>query len=214
MILLCNFIEGANGLFYSTNYFLLQAVIGIWFAASHQSWIVSSPWKHETHQEGANSNFELEPSLHFLWNLRPSRVRGDDSGRDGQAKFPWLGQSEQATYSRQLHQGTGSSQPVSFAHPRRLHYESFREKIISLRCIRRKAVQLYQSSDGGPSLAIGDVACFPGRDMMHDESKYPNADESDGASFHVQPYGVCPAKGWYPANHRVRDEENNIHWRF
>ena len=49
--------------------------------------------------------------------------------------------------------------------------------------IRRKALKPYHFSNGGPSVAVGEIACVSGWDIMHDETKYPQADEFDGHRF-------------------------------
>lgn len=49
--------------------------------------------------------------------------------------------------------------------------------------IRRKALKPYTFSNGGPHVSVGEIACVPGWEIMHDESKYSNADMFDGLRF-------------------------------
>ena len=49
--------------------------------------------------------------------------------------------------------------------------------------IRRKALRPFTFSNGGPRVSVGQIACVPGWEIMHDESKYPNADVFDGLRF-------------------------------
>ena len=53
--------------------------------------------------------------------------------------------------------------------------------------IRRKALQPYNFSGEGPKLSVGEVACVSGWDILHDETKYPNAETFDGLRFVNQP---------------------------
>ncbi len=49
--------------------------------------------------------------------------------------------------------------------------------------IRRKALKPFKFSNGGPHVAVGEIACVPGWEIMHDELKYPNAYTFDGLRF-------------------------------
>ncbi|KAI9875331.1 MAG: hypothetical protein M1830_008602 [Pleopsidium flavum] len=49
--------------------------------------------------------------------------------------------------------------------------------------IRRKALQPYRFSDGGPHIPVGAVACVPVRAIMSDEANYQNATAFDGFRF-------------------------------
>lgn len=49
--------------------------------------------------------------------------------------------------------------------------------------IRRKALKPFTFSNGGPHVSVGEIACVPGWEIMHDESKYPNAETFDGLRF-------------------------------
>ena len=53
--------------------------------------------------------------------------------------------------------------------------------------IRRKALKPYTFSNGGPSVSVGEVLCVSGWDILHDETKYPNADIFNGLRFVNQP---------------------------
>ncbi|KAL8847470.1 MAG: hypothetical protein Q9221_007496 [Calogaya cf. arnoldii] len=49
--------------------------------------------------------------------------------------------------------------------------------------IRRKALKPYTFSNGGPRVSIGDIACVPSWEIMHDAAKYPNPEMFDGLRF-------------------------------
>lgn len=49
--------------------------------------------------------------------------------------------------------------------------------------IRRKALQDFTFSDGGPYVPAGSTACVSSYDLMHDENSYPNASKFDGRRF-------------------------------
>lgn len=49
--------------------------------------------------------------------------------------------------------------------------------------IRRKALEPFTFSNGGPHVAVGDIACVSSWDIMHNEEKYPTAHEFDGHRF-------------------------------
>ena len=49
--------------------------------------------------------------------------------------------------------------------------------------IRRKALRPYTFSHGGPHVALGEIACVPAWEIMHNETNYPRANEFDGLRF-------------------------------
>ena len=49
--------------------------------------------------------------------------------------------------------------------------------------IRRKALRPFTFSNGGPHVAVGEIACVQGWDIMHNEAKFPNAHTFDGLRF-------------------------------
>ena len=49
--------------------------------------------------------------------------------------------------------------------------------------IRRKALKPFTFSNGGPHIPVGEIACVPAWDIMHDKSIYSNADVFDGLRF-------------------------------
>ena len=49
--------------------------------------------------------------------------------------------------------------------------------------IRRKALQPFTFSKGGPHIAVGEIACVSAWDIMHNEEKYPAAHQFDGHRF-------------------------------
>ena len=49
--------------------------------------------------------------------------------------------------------------------------------------IRRKALKPYTFSHGGPQVAVGQIACVPAWDLMHDEDRYPNPNTFEGLRF-------------------------------
>lgn len=49
--------------------------------------------------------------------------------------------------------------------------------------IRRKALEPFTFSKGGPQVAAGDIACVSAWDIMHREEKYPAAHKFDGHRF-------------------------------
>ena len=49
--------------------------------------------------------------------------------------------------------------------------------------IRRKALKSFTFSNGGPHVAVGEIACVPGWEFMHDSSQYPNPNTFDGLRF-------------------------------
>ena len=49
--------------------------------------------------------------------------------------------------------------------------------------IRRKALQPYTFSNGGPHVAEGEIACVPAWDLMHDKAVYPDPMEFNGLRF-------------------------------
>ena len=49
--------------------------------------------------------------------------------------------------------------------------------------IRRKALQPHTFRSTGDTVAAGQIACVSAWELMHDSSKYPNADTFDGHRF-------------------------------
>lgn len=48
----------------------------------------------------------------------------------------------------------------------------------------------FQFSNGGPRLEVGQIACVPSYDILHDKVKYPNPDSFDGLRFVKEPSAV------------------------
>jgi len=46
-----------------------------------------------------------------------------------------------------------------------------------------KGPQKFYFLESGPHVSVGEIACVPAWDIMHNESKYPNADTFDGLRF-------------------------------
>lgn len=61
--------------------------------------------------------------------------------------------------------------------------ESVRINPLDKVAIRRKALKPYTFSDNGPRVALGQIACVPAWDIMHNDTKYPNPDVFDGLRF-------------------------------
>lgn len=49
--------------------------------------------------------------------------------------------------------------------------------------VRRKAVKPYTFKSTGQHVPVGQIACIPAWDLMHDESKYPDPNVFDGMRF-------------------------------
>ncbi|KAL9105337.1 MAG: hypothetical protein Q9187_008728, partial [Circinaria calcarea] len=54
--------------------------------------------------------------------------------------------------------------------------ESVRINPLDKVAIRRKALKPYTFSNGGPHVALGQIACVPAWDIMHNDAKYSNPD--------------------------------------
>ena len=49
--------------------------------------------------------------------------------------------------------------------------------------VRRRALQPFTFSHGGPHVATGQIVCLSAEELMHDELVYPNPKEFDGFRF-------------------------------
>lgn len=176
-------IESSKDSQYWTDDTLIQAVIGIWFAASHQPWVVRRPCNSKLSFSYAESGVKITHFILLELCARPEYIQQlrNEIGSEGSLDYTKM-----------------SKLPIldSFIKETiRLNTLDKCEYQARLRCsrhvdtkdmevaIRRKALKPFTFSKGGPHVAVGDIACVSAWDIMHNEEKYPKAHEFDGHRF-------------------------------
>ncbi|MCJ1454854.1 hypothetical protein MMC28_005207 [Mycoblastus sanguinarius] len=144
--LLHNMMEASEDSSYWTPIAVAQAIIGIWFAASHQPWI----------------------NLHFVFLelcARPEYIE--------------LIRSEIEGIDDHVDHETICQLPVLDSFIK----ESVRLNPLDKMAIRRKALQPYVFQSTGDHVPVGQIACMPAWEFMHDKSQYPDPETFDGHRF-------------------------------
>ncbi|KAI9709132.1 MAG: hypothetical protein M1820_003578 [Bogoriella megaspora] len=137
---------------------LIQATLGIWFAASHQPWM----------------------NLHFIFLELCARPEYIEVLR---AELADAALSEKMDYERLM------QLPILDSFIKVSVRLNPLDKIIldvglrSLVAIRRKALKSYTFAHGGQRLQVGQIACVPAWDIMHDAETYPDPTLFDGHRF-------------------------------
>ena len=94
MTLLQNMIQASKDSDYWAPNTLIQAIVGIWFAASHQPWIVSKQMQSTTLSPHKDCNYHadvgLEPPFCCLGIVLATWVRRANTARDWRARQPRL----------------------------------------------------------------------------------------------------------------------------
>ncbi|KAI9690295.1 MAG: hypothetical protein M1822_009256 [Bathelium mastoideum] len=127
---------------------LIQATLGIWFAASHQPWI----------------------NLHFVFLELCARPEYIEVLRAEVANASLSGKTD---YDRLM------QLPILDSFIK----ESVRLNPLDKMAIRRKALKPYTFAHGGQHLEVGQIACVPAWDIMHDAETYPDPNVFDGYRF-------------------------------
>ncbi|KAI9660584.1 MAG: hypothetical protein M1821_009936 [Bathelium mastoideum] len=127
---------------------LIQATLGIWFAASHQPWI----------------------NLHFVFLELCARPEYIEVLRAEIANASLSGKMD---YDRLM------QLPILDSFIK----ESVRLNPLDKMAIRRKALKPYTFAHGGQHLEVGQIACVPAWDIMHDAETYPDPNVFDGYRF-------------------------------
>lgn len=99
MTMLHNMVESSKGSNYWTDNALIQAVIGIWFAAAHQPWIVECP-SHKT-KNSLGLSFENRTFTSSFLNSAPAQNMSSSCGMRSPAKVLLITQ-QSAIYLSQI----------------------------------------------------------------------------------------------------------------
>lgn len=144
--LLHNMAEASEESSYWTPIAVIQALLGIWFAASHQPWI----------------------NLHFVF-----------LELCGRPEYIELIRSEICAAKDRLDHETICQLPILDSFIK----ESVRLNPLDKMGIRRKAIQPFVFQSTGQHVPVGQIACVPAWEFMHDETQYPYPETFDGHRF-------------------------------
>ena len=190
-----NMLEASAESKYWNHSLIIQGILGVWFAASHQPWIVSV---------ASNSSVLL---LRWCQNLH----------------FVFLELCARPEYVEMIYQEIRAAGNLDYESIDRLPIlDSFIKESVrvnppdksKLSCqftstlltsrsvgIRRKALKPFRFSHGGPQVAVGQIVCVSAWDLMHDEERYPSPNTFEGLRFvpsthHSVKEGSCnPLRG-------------------
>ena len=156
-------IELTEGSDYWTPEILAQALLGIWFAASHQPWM--------------NLDFvllELCGRPEWVEALRNEILQQGDLNYERLEQLPLLDSFIKETMRLNPLDTRMFCLPVDLS-PMLI-------RLLQV-AIRRKALKPYTFSDGAPFVPAGSTVCVSSYDLMHDERTYPEPNIFNGSRF-------------------------------
>ena len=177
-------LEGSKDSNFWTPLAVIQGLLGIWFAASHQPWIV----RITSRVLRREAEVAKRISILFSWNFAIAQNMSSlFETRLKALKVIWITiQSVSCRYSiasSKNQYGSIHWTRVSTAWIIMLLGIIKLTICFSLVAIRRKAVQPFVFRSTGCRVPVGQIVCVPAWEFMHDKSRYPNPEDFDGHRF-------------------------------